>query len=165
MLSSTHTESGPFLLLTPPHQRGGWGCARSWEGTQLGRLTPADQRDVPYHMMSCSIYKLGEKLARGHCSGQAGHRSVGGEQLFFILITCFSCILFLSRFCYSPFHYNLLLLLLLLLIFFNFNSVTKLFLSQRMGLLTFTLQTLSPIPPRRGGAGAVSERLCYLAAG
>ena len=29
LLSSAYTESRPFLLLTPPHQRGGWGCTRS----------------------------------------------------------------------------------------------------------------------------------------
>ena len=50
LLSSAYTESRPFLLLTPPHQRGGWGCTRSWEGTQRGQLTPTDQRDIPYHM-------------------------------------------------------------------------------------------------------------------
>ena len=26
LLSSAYTESGPFLLLTPPHQRVGWGA-------------------------------------------------------------------------------------------------------------------------------------------
>ena len=41
------------------HQRVGWGCTRSWEGTQLGQLTPTDQRDIPYHMTSCSAYKAG----------------------------------------------------------------------------------------------------------
>ena len=45
------TESRPFLLLTPPHQGVGWGCTRSWEGTRLGQLTPADQRDIPYHIL------------------------------------------------------------------------------------------------------------------
>jgi len=34
-------------------------CTRNWEGTQPGQLTPNDQRDVPYHMMSCSTYKVG----------------------------------------------------------------------------------------------------------
>ena len=43
-----------ILFLTPPHQQAGWGCTRSWEGVQLRQLTPTDQRDIPYHMMSCS---------------------------------------------------------------------------------------------------------------
>ena len=38
-----------FSLLTLPRQRGGWGCPRSWEGTQPGQRTPADQRDGPHH--------------------------------------------------------------------------------------------------------------------
>jgi len=38
-------------------------CMESGTGTQLGHLTPTGQRDVPYHMTSCSAYKLGE-LAR-----------------------------------------------------------------------------------------------------
>ena len=59
LLSSAYTEPRPFLLLPPPHQRGGWGGIRSWEGTQLGQLTPTDQRDIPDHKMSCSAYKAG----------------------------------------------------------------------------------------------------------
>jgi len=27
---------------------------KSWDGTQPGQLTPADQRDIPYLTMSCS---------------------------------------------------------------------------------------------------------------
>jgi len=52
LLGSAYTEPRHFLLLTPPHQRVGWGCTRGWEGTQPGQLTPTDQSDVPYHMMS-----------------------------------------------------------------------------------------------------------------
>jgi len=44
---SAHTESRPFPLLTSPHQRVGWGCTRSWNGTRLGQLTPTGQRDIP----------------------------------------------------------------------------------------------------------------------
>ncbi|XP_064295936.1 dymeclin-like isoform X2 [Phalacrocorax carbo] len=44
------------------------GCTRSWEGTQPGQLTPADQRDIPYHMTSCSVNKAGEEEGRGGCS-------------------------------------------------------------------------------------------------
>lgn len=33
-------------LLCPCHQQGGWGCIRSWEGTQL---TPASPKGCSYH--------------------------------------------------------------------------------------------------------------------
>jgi len=39
-------------------------CTGSGEGTQLGQLTQTGQRDIPYHMTSCSAYKWGE-LAGG----------------------------------------------------------------------------------------------------
>jgi len=64
LLSSAYIEPRPFLLLTPPHQ-GDWGCTRSWEGTQLGQLTPTDQRDVLYRMTSCSAMKAVERRRRG----------------------------------------------------------------------------------------------------
>jgi len=59
------TQSGPFLLLVPPHQQVGWGCTRSWEGTQLGQLTSGDQRDVPYRMTSWSATKAGRRRRKG----------------------------------------------------------------------------------------------------
>jgi len=31
----------------------------SWEGIQLGQLTPDDLRDIPYHTMSYSAIKAG----------------------------------------------------------------------------------------------------------
>jgi len=58
-LRSAYTESRPFLLLTPPASR--LGMHRSWEGTQLGQLTPTDQKDIPYHMTSCSSCKAGRR--------------------------------------------------------------------------------------------------------
>jgi len=47
--------------------------AWSWEEAHPGQLTRSGQRDIPYHMTSCSVYKLGE-LARGEITawGQAG---------------------------------------------------------------------------------------------
>lgn len=35
------------------------GLARGWDGTQPGRLIQTDQRDIPYHVMSCSAIKPG----------------------------------------------------------------------------------------------------------
>ena len=42
---------------TPPARR--LGGTRSWEGTQLGQLTPTDQRDISDHMVLCSAIKAG----------------------------------------------------------------------------------------------------------
>lgn len=59
LLSRACPESRPFVLLPSSHQRGDWGYIRNWERTQLGQLSPTDQRDIPDHMISCSIYKAG----------------------------------------------------------------------------------------------------------
>lgn len=34
---------------------------RSWEETQPGQMIPSDQRDIPDHVTSCSVYKVGEE--------------------------------------------------------------------------------------------------------
>ena len=39
------------------------------EGAQLGQLTPADQRDIPYHMTSCSAVKPGGRSRKGGTFG------------------------------------------------------------------------------------------------
>jgi len=51
----THSQ-GLFCF---SHHPTSWGCTRGWEGTQLGQLTPADQRDILYHVMLWSAYKAG----------------------------------------------------------------------------------------------------------
>ena len=65
LLSSAYTEPRPLLFLTPAHQPGGWGCTRSWEGAQMGQVTPTGQRDTPYHVASCSAYKAGRRTCKG----------------------------------------------------------------------------------------------------
>ena len=66
LLSSAYRDPRPSLLLTPPCQWVGWGCTRSWEGTQPGQLTLAEQRAIPYCTMSCSAIKAeGKKEERG----------------------------------------------------------------------------------------------------
>lgn len=55
-LSSAYTASRSFMVLMLPHQQVSWGCTRSWEGTQLGQMTPCDQENIPYeHMTSWSV--------------------------------------------------------------------------------------------------------------
>ena len=65
LLSSAYTMSRPFLLLTPPHQRVGWGCTRSWDGTLLGQLAQTNQRGISYHMKSHAAYKAGGRRRKG----------------------------------------------------------------------------------------------------
>ena len=61
LLSRARTASRLSLFPALSHQQVHWGCPRSWEGTQLGQLTPTDQRDIPYHMTSCSAIKVTRK--------------------------------------------------------------------------------------------------------
>jgi len=46
----------------------GWECTKSWRRTQPGQLTPTDQRDILYHMMSHSATKAGGRRRKGGCS-------------------------------------------------------------------------------------------------
>ncbi|XP_054669194.1 interleukin-1 receptor-like 1 isoform X4 [Grus americana] len=62
-------QSRTFQLLILPCQREGRGHPRSWEGTRPGQLDPADQRDIPYHTASCSVYSWG----LGWEAGQLGN--------------------------------------------------------------------------------------------
>jgi len=59
--------SESFLLLTPPHRQVSLWGTRSWEGTQLGQLTPADWRDIPCPAMLCSATKAGRRRRKGGC--------------------------------------------------------------------------------------------------
>ena len=45
------------------------GSTRIWEGTQVGQLTPTDQRDILDHMASCSTYKAGGRRRKGGMFG------------------------------------------------------------------------------------------------
>jgi len=72
----------------------------SWERTQLGQLTQTGQRDILYHMASCSEYKLGGVGWAGIAAQeQAGYWLSDGEQMH-PCITCFvySVITVLSSF-------------------------------------------------------------------
>jgi len=43
----------------------GCRCTRSWEGMLPGQLTPNDQRDIPYYMVSCLAIKVGKRRRKG----------------------------------------------------------------------------------------------------
>lgn len=59
------SESRHFLLLTS-HQWAGWRCTRSQEGTQLVQVTPHTQRNILYHMASCSAYRASGRSKQGN---------------------------------------------------------------------------------------------------
>lgn len=86
------------------------------------------------------------------------HSSVGGEQLFFICITCFSWALFIYLFVIFLFVTILIFVVVVVLLFYliNFISIVKLFLCLPTSFLTFTLPFLSPIPLGQ----RVREQLC-----
>lgn len=131
LLSSAYTESRAFLSL--PRQR-------IWEGAQLGLLTPIDQRDIPDHTASWSAYRAGEEVMTfvfpSHHHAQwsltflrmAEHLPAHGEKW----INSYFPLLALGVF-----------------------ALLILSLPQPLGLLTFALPILSPIPP-----GEVSKWLC-----
>ena len=151
LLSSAYTESRPFLLLTPPHQWAGWGCTRSWEGTQPGQLTPTDQRDIPHHMTYCAQHvKLEEEEGKGgrlewwRLSSQVTVTRDGALLSWGRLNTC----LLMGSGEWIP--------CFALLACTAFALPIKLSLSQSMSFLTFfTLPILSPIPPRASERAAV----------
>ena len=133
-----------------PSRREGWRGTRSWEGTQPGQLTQSGQRDIPYQMTPCPVYKLGGAgwERRMAAQGLAEHQSAGGEQLHYGSLV-FSWVLFHS-FCYLPFRYKLLLLLLLsssfYFIVFLFQLVNCSYLNPRVSLVFD-----SPPHPTGGG--------------
>lgn len=75
LIKSAYTEPRSFLLLTS--QWGVWVCTRSWEGSQLGQLTPSDQRAIPYH----SIHNL-------RCCAQQIKLGEKGQQGAFLVLQC-----------------------------------------------------------------------------
>lgn len=60
-LYSAYT-SGPSLFIMLHCQWVGWGYVRNWRRTQLRSLSQTVQRDVPYHMISCSAIKAKESF-------------------------------------------------------------------------------------------------------
>lgn len=70
--SSACTEAKAFVFLVLHCQHGAGGCTRSWEGTKPAQLTRTDQRDVLYHMVSCSALKAAVKNEEGE-HGQQWH--------------------------------------------------------------------------------------------
>lgn len=62
--SKAHPVPRPFLLHTQLQGGAGTG-ARAQEGAQQGQLIPADPKDIPSQMASCSAYKAGGRRRKG----------------------------------------------------------------------------------------------------
>jgi len=88
----------------------------SWEGTQPGQLIQTGQRDIPHHMVSCSVHKLGE-LARDQRSLLRDRLGISQRVVTALCITCFVCITIISS---LAFLLNCLYLNSSVLVFFFF---------------------------------------------
>lgn len=51
MFSNIMPGAAIFSVLVLPHQQGGCGCTKTWEGTQLGWLIPMDPGDLMTHIL------------------------------------------------------------------------------------------------------------------
>lgn len=67
LLSRDYTAPKPFLSITPPHQQGGWGCTRRWEGTQWGQLISSDKRIFQIIQHPSRHINLREWKRKGRC--------------------------------------------------------------------------------------------------
>ena len=133
-------KSRTFQLLKPSQQEG-WRGTRSWHRTQPGQLAQSGQRGIPYHVMSCPVYKLGGVGAEGIAAqGLTGCRSAGGEQLH--------CASFIRS---NPF---IITVVIIIISFFFSVLLKRSYLNPRVLLL---FPVFSPIP--LDGVGGVSERL------
>jgi len=61
LLSRAYTESRFFCFSHHPASKYAGVGTRSWEGTQPGQLIQTGQKDVLYHVTSCSAIKAGEE--------------------------------------------------------------------------------------------------------
>ena len=97
-----------------PSQQEGWRGTRSWEGTQPGQLTQTGQRDIPYHVTSCPVYKLG-----GVGPGAGGNRCLGTNWTsvgkWWAIALCITCFVYSN-----PFIIIILILLLFCIYYYYF---------------------------------------------
>jgi len=100
LLSSAHKE--PRILSATPTAlpTRSWAWTRDKEGTQPGQLTPTDQRDGPYPMVSCSAITALQKKMRGEVVRVMefvySRNRDGKQQINFLF--CFSCV---RSFCFT----------------------------------------------------------------
>lgn len=70
---------------------------RGWEKIQLHKVTLTGKGDILHHTVSCSVYKLGGKVARGCYSG-TGWPSVSVQREIALCNLCFAYSIFFSFF-------------------------------------------------------------------
>lgn len=85
LLNCLCTEPRTFQFLMLSYQQWGWGCTRSWEGTDPGQLTQSGQSDI-FHTIQhqAEVYVLGGTEESG-CSQRNKSKTVSiqtGEQTF-----------------------------------------------------------------------------------
>ena len=104
-------SQGFFSFSCPASKKAG-GAQKVGRG-HPGELTQTGQRNTPYHIASCPVYKLGGAGWEGWIAAQelTGHRSASGEQLHCASLVWYSLILlvFLLSFYYYYYHYYYLL--------------------------------------------------------
>lgn len=80
------------------------GVHKGLGGDTTGTVTPADPRDIPYCVISCSAVKLDKGVWRlagaGSTKGLAGHLLAGGEQLFWVFFSSSYLLCVFSLNCY-----------------------------------------------------------------
>lgn len=60
-------QSGPLLLLIPPHQQRAWGAQKAGRRHSQEQLTQTESKDAPDHMASCLACKVRERRKKGGC--------------------------------------------------------------------------------------------------
>ena len=90
-----------------PSLQEGWRGTTSWEGTQPGELTQTGQRDIPYHTMTCPVYKLGGAGWGGRIAARelTGHRCASLD-LYYLYLYLILLVLLLSFYYYYDYHYQ-----------------------------------------------------------
>lgn len=85
LLSGVYIKSRTFQLLILCHSE----VTRGWKGAQLGRPAQTGQKNIPYHMITCSAYTLWGKVGQGSLLRNYLGIPGGGWWAIALCITCF----------------------------------------------------------------------------
>lgn len=116
--------------------------SKELEGIQMEQLTPADQRVIPYSVISCSAYKTGKRRRRKKGSSEFwslySQVTTACDEMLLSWGWLNTCLCMVSGELIPCFS---------MLVCAAFALLIKLFLSQPMSSLIFALLIHSPIPP------------------